>query len=213
MRVLRMAVVAALMVTFVLFPSGAFAGTVPLLSSNPTSTSAGPIVLTAGSSRTISVSNADNSKSSSALVVTLTKNPSSADFAVTADGCSGVSLGPKKSCSVTVSYTGATPSAVETAQVIVSSKKPRATSTSYFSAAPGIVAMSRTADGGGYWLVGSDGSVFGFGNASFHGSLAGATLAHPIVAMSPTADGGGYWLVGSDGSVFGFGNASNYGSL
>ena len=31
-----------------------------------------------------------------------------------------------------------------------------------------------TADGGGYWLVGSDGGVFGFGDAGYHGSVPGS---------------------------------------
>ena len=60
-------------------------------------------------------------------------------------------------------------------------------------AAP-IVAMAPTPDGGGYWLVGADGGVFTFGDATFHGSLAASHLAAPIVAMAPTPDGGGYWL-------------------
>ena len=37
-----------------------------------------------------------------------------------------------------------------------------------------IVGMAATPDGGGYWLVASDGGVFSFGNAAFHGST-GAT--------------------------------------
>ena len=36
----------------------------------------------------------------------------------------------------------------------------------------------------GYWLVGSDGGVFSFGDAVFHGSTGSMTLAKPIVAMA-----------------------------
>ena len=59
----------------------------------------------------------------------------------------------------------------------------------------------------------SDGGVFGFGDAGFHGSLAGKALAKPIVGIASMPDGGGYWLVGADGGVFGFGDAGFYGSL
>ncbi|MBW3669437.1 MAG: CapA family protein [Actinobacteria bacterium] len=75
-----------------------------------------------------------------------------------------------------------------------------------------VVGMARTADGGGYWLVASDGAVFAFGNAAFHGSMGGHPLNRPVVGMAPTPDGGGYWLVASDGGIFAFGNAIFHGS-
>jgi hypothetical protein len=62
-------------------------------------------------------------------------------------------------------------------------------------------------------LVASDGGVFGFGDAVFHGSTGGMRLNRPIVGMAPTPDGGGYWLVASDGGVFNFGDAGYLGSL
>ena len=67
--------------------------------------------------------------------------------------------------------------------------------------------------GGGYWLVGSDGGVFAFGDAAFHGSLGSAHLNAPIVGIAATLTGAGYWLVGSDGGVFAFGDAAFHGSL
>jgi hypothetical protein len=75
-----------------------------------------------------------------------------------------------------------------------------------------IVGMAATADGGGYWLVASDGGIFAFGDARFHGSTGGVALSRPIVGMAATADGGGYWLVASDGGIFAFGDARFYGS-
>ena len=51
-------------------------------------------------------------------------------------------------------------------------------------------------DGGGYWLVGSDGGIFGFGDAAFYGSTGALRLNAPIVGMVATPDGKGYWLVG-----------------
>jgi hypothetical protein len=66
----------------------------------------------------------------------------------------------------------------------------------------------------GYWLVASDGGIFGFGSASsrFFGSTGNLSLNKPIVGMAATPDGGGYWLVASDGGIFAFGNAGFQGS-
>ena len=79
-------------------------------------------------------------------------------------------------------------------------------------AAP-VVGMAATPGGGGYWLVGSDGGVFSFGDARFFGSLGAVRLNAPVVGVAATPDGGGYWLVGSDGGVFSFGDARFFGSL
>ncbi len=73
-------------------------------------------------------------------------------------------------------------------------------------------AMAATPDGGGYWLVGPEGGVLGFGDAHYYGSTGSEPRHSPIVGIAPTPDGGGYWLVGSDGSVLSFGDAHYYGS-
>ncbi|MGA2520584.1 MAG: PQQ-binding-like beta-propeller repeat protein [Acidimicrobiales bacterium] len=65
----------------------------------------------------------------------------------------------------------------------------------------------------GYWTAASDGGVFSFGGAQFHGSMGGTHLVAPVVGMAATADGGGYWLVASDGGIFAFGNAGFSGSM
>ncbi len=75
-----------------------------------------------------------------------------------------------------------------------------------------ILAMAPTPDGGGYWLVASDGGVFSFGDAAFYGSTGGMHLNQPVVAMAATPDGHGYWLAAADGGVFSFGDAAFYGS-
>ena len=72
--------------------------------------------------------------------------------------------------------------------------------------------MASTPDGGGYWLVASDGGIFAYGDAGFHGSAGNLTLNKPIVGMTPSHDGGGYWLVASDGGIFAYGDAGFYGS-
>ncbi len=65
----------------------------------------------------------------------------------------------------------------------------------------------------GYWLVGSDGGIFTFGSATFHGSTGSLRLQRPVVGITPTTDQGGYWLVASDGGIFAFGDAGFHGSI
>ncbi len=72
--------------------------------------------------------------------------------------------------------------------------------------------MASTPDGGGYWLVASDGGIFSFGDAQFYGSTGAIHLNKPIVGMAATPDGTGYWLMASDGGIFTFGDAPFDGS-
>jgi N-acetylmuramoyl-L-alanine amidase len=75
-----------------------------------------------------------------------------------------------------------------------------------------IVGMAATPDGGGYWLVGSDGGIYAYGDAGFYGSAGALTLNAPIVGMAAVPDGKGYWLVASDGGIFNYGDAAFFGS-
>ena len=43
--------------------------------------------------------------------------------------------------------------------------------------------MAAAPDGGGYWLVASDGGIFNYGSAGFFGSTGGMTLNKPVVGM------------------------------
>ena len=72
--------------------------------------------------------------------------------------------------------------------------------------------MAATPDGGGYWLVASDGGIFSYGDAPFEGSAGGLPLAKPIVGLTANPGGGGYWLVASDGGIFNYGFARFFGS-
>jgi hypothetical protein len=65
----------------------------------------------------------------------------------------------------------------------------------------------------GYWLAASDGGVFSFGAAAFHGSMGAVSLNQPVVGIAPTRTGQGYWLVAADGGVFSFGDAAFHGSM
>jgi hypothetical protein len=85
-----------------------------------------------------------------------------------------------------------------------------------YGAVPGAAGVSlpftAAFSGKGYWLVASDGGVFSYGSATFHGSTGSMHLNKPIVGMAGTPDGKGYWLVASDGGVFSFGDAAFHGS-
>ncbi len=72
--------------------------------------------------------------------------------------------------------------------------------------------MAATHDGGGYWLVATDGGIFNYGDAGFYGSAGSIHLNKPIVGMGASADGGGYWLAASDGGIFNYGDAAFEGS-
>ena len=75
-----------------------------------------------------------------------------------------------------------------------------------------IVGMVPSADGGGYFMVGSDGGVFAFGDARFEGSCPGiGGCSGAAVAVMPDASGNGYWLVTATGHVYTFGDAVSYG--
>lgn len=65
----------------------------------------------------------------------------------------------------------------------------------------------------GYWLAGSDGGVFTFGNLKFFGSRGGKPITGTIVGIASEDSGAGYRLAGSDGGVFCFGDAQFFGSL
>ena len=79
-------------------------------------------------------------------------------------------------------------------------------------AAP-IVGMVPSSTGHGYFMVGSDGGVFAFGDAKFAGScpaIGGCSGA--AVAVIPDHTGNGYWLVTATGHVYGFGDAGYLGA-
>jgi hypothetical protein len=44
--------------------------------------------------------------------------------------------------------------------------------------------MASTNDAGGYWEVASDGGIFTFGDANFHGSMGGQHLNKPMVGIA-----------------------------
>ena len=69
-----------------------------------------------------------------------------------------------------------------------------------------------TPSGRGYWMVGSDGGIFSFGDATFSGSTGNMRLNQPVMSMAADPDGKGYWLVASDDGIFAF-DAPFHGSM
>src|SRR4029079_12864892 len=69
--------------------------------------------------------------------------------------------------------------------------------------------------GRGYWLSASDGGIFSFGDAAFHGaapSRPSAGVARTVTAMVPSASGGGYWQAATSGELLAFGDAADLGA-
>ncbi|HUP69256.1 MAG TPA: superoxide dismutase family protein [Acidimicrobiales bacterium] len=76
----------------------------------------------------------------------------------------------------------------------------------------GLVESGTANFGAGYWFVASDGGVFAFGDAKFHGSTGALKLNRPVVGMAASPSRNGYWLTASDGGIFAFGDAKFFGS-
>jgi len=71
---------------------------------------------------------------------------------------------------------------------------------------PHFTTRGPAAPAGGYWMLGADGRVYGFGT-----SLAFPGVIPNAAAMSGRKDGKGYWIVDTSGHVFAFGTAHNFG--
>ena len=61
---------------------------------------------------------------------------------------------------------------------------------------PPVVTSPSSTGSHGYWLVGSDGGIFTYGDAAFYGSTGNLRLQRPVVGITPTAGDLGYWLGG-----------------
>ena len=120
-------------------------------------------------------------------------NLPSGSYTLVAGSCSGAALSGANAANYALAYTSASGDFSVTGGPVVAPPPPPPTY--------------------GYWLVGSDGGIFTFGSAQFHGSTGSLRLQRPVVGISPTADKGGYWLVASDGGIFAFGDAGFFGSI
>jgi hypothetical protein len=118
------------------------------------------------------------------------------------------SLGVMSTCTWSISITSSAPTPTLT-PTPTPTPSPTPTPTPTPTPSPGSASTGQH----GYWLVGSDGGIFSFGAAQFHGSTGALHLQRPVVGITPTADDGGYWLVASDGGIFSLGDAGFYGSI
>src|SRR5207302_5814083 len=80
------------------------------------------------------------------------------------------------------------------------------------ASSPAGAVATQTPTSDGYWLVASDGGMFSYGGAQFHGSAGGTRLNRPVVGMAATPSGHGYWPVAAVGGVFAYGAARFLGS-
>jgi beta-propeller uncharacterized protein DUF5122 len=87
---------------------------------------------------------------------------------------------------------------------------------------PGVTTTSGPGGGGGggggdtrsgYWMVGSDGKVYNFGDSGFHGSTPPLPAGLDAVDLEPTPSGNGYWIVNSAGQVYAMGDARWMGNV
>ncbi len=118
------------------------------------------------------------------------------------------------SCQATLSSTGSPYSVTATYSgsnsFAASTSSPPVTVTVQPSPTPSQPVTAPT--GQGYFEVASDGGIFTFGDAAFHGSMGGKPLNAPVVGMAIDPATGGYWEVAADGGVFSF-DAPFYGSM
>jgi type VII secretion-associated serine protease mycosin len=70
-----------------------------------------------------------------------------------------------------------------------------------------------TAARSGYWMVGTDGRVYPFGDAEHYGDPSGALGTTEAVDVEPTPSFHGYWVVDDHGHVFAYGDASWLGNV
>ena len=72
----------------------------------------------------------------------------------------------------------------------------------------------RTPDGGGYWILTANGTVYNYGDAVNYGDAAGAFGGlNPATAIFTTSDGAGYWIASANGTVDQYGDAPNDGGM
>jgi len=89
---------------------------------------------------------------------------------------------------------------------------PPVTTTTVPQVTPTTAPVVQTPNRSGYWMVGSDGRVYNFGEAKAYGD---ATLAAGAQAidLEPTPSGNGYWIIDDQGHVFAKGDAAAMGDV
>ena len=182
-----------------------------VLSIAPTSIDYGPVAVGSTSTKSFTVSNSGNTN----LTITKSKPPTTGPFVASTILAEGTTLLPGESRTETVVFTPTAVGTVTDSWIINANDGTGLWSISFSGTgtqAPPTTTGSTTPSHG-YWLVGSDGGIFSFGSAQFHGSTGNLALQRPVVGIVPTRDNGGYWLDASDGGVFSFGDTQFFGSI
>ncbi len=78
---------------------------------------------------------------------------------------------------------------------------------------PVVAPPSTGGSGAGYWMAGSDGSVYAFGDARNLGGPAAVLGPVAAVDLEPSPSGNGYWVVDARGRVYAYGDARHLGNL
>ena len=79
---------------------------------------------------------------------------------------------------------------------------------------PDVEAPASPASGGpdsGYWMLGSTGEMYGFGQSVVHGTAPALAKGARATNFAPTPSGNGYWIVSNRGDVYGYGDARHVG--
>ena len=163
------------------------------LSASPTSS---PIMVAAGGTTTVTVTNTDRRASSSPLVVTLARSPSTAPFAIVDDRCAGVALRPGQSCTVEVGYDGPPPTSDHDAKLTVTSGRPLKASVTRILEV-GVTFADACAARGGTASVGGTitvlGATFAVGDRCDWGTILATTVYNTTFeAISPECSDLGY---------------------
>jgi uncharacterized repeat protein (TIGR01451 family) len=169
-HLLALGVLGAVVAVLLLPVAGQAAASPPNLVWSPTTTPTAPTTFTAGSStvpaildfgtvipgsnhsQQLTLTNSGGT-ATSALTFTLSGNTSK--FSITGNACSATSLGPKKQCTLTVTYTETALGASDTATLTAVSKKPAATVKVTLKGATGKASTSLTSTPGGDVVLGS----------------------------------------------------------
>ena len=122
---------------------------------------------------------------------------------------------PSTTTTSTTTSTTTTSTTATTSTTTTTTTKPTTTSTSEPTTATTIPAQAvgGTGPGGrarsGYWMLGTDGVVYAFGDARHHGN---ASVASDAVDIEPSPSGNGYWILDSLGRVTARGDVISHGS-
>jgi myo-inositol-hexaphosphate 3-phosphohydrolase len=95
---------------------------------------------------------------------------------------------------------------------IVDLVPPVTTTTTVPQVTPTTAPVVQTPNRSGYWMVGSDGRVYNFGEAKAYGD---ATLpaGAQAIDLEPTPSGNGFWVIDDQGHVFAKGDAASMGDV